>query len=530
MKRIFSFLFAIIALVGTTGVFTSCQEDAVEIDYTISVTVNNDLTEVINAINNGNLSNSEGIQALIEAINKLSGDQETKYQALLNAINGLATTLEAKLAVIEAAMKAQALALEGKLDLLAAAIKALPDYSDKLAAIEAAIKALPDYSSKLAAIQAAVEAIPDYTEKLTAIQTALEAIKQQNSDNATAIAALQASIDDIAKAVEEGNKNQEDALAEILALLESISLGGGEDEVTIPYPYVTFTADADQTLSYTGTDLQYSTDGTTFQNLPADTPISFGGKKKLYLRGVNNLDGTDNGDYKGVISFGNDTRVACKGDIRTLIDYATYQTVKTNKAVFAYLFKKCTQLTSAPELPITDVASECYQSMFEHCYALKEAPKLPATTVKVRSYAFMFSGCTSLKEAPALPATNLSDQDRCYAYMFQYCYALEKAPELPATTLGAWGYEYMFEGCRSLTVAPTLPAKTLIIGCYLGMFKGCTKLSSITMLATEGLNKTNVFKGWVDGVAATGTFTKAASATIPEGVDGIPTGWTVVNQ
>lgn len=251
MKRIFSYLFAIITLVGTTGVFTSCQEDAAEIDYTISVTVNNDLTEVINAINSGNLSTGEGIQSLVEAINKLSGDQETKYQALLNAINGLATTLEAKLAVLEAAMQAQALALEGKLDLLAAAIealpdytekldaieaaiKALPDYSDKLAAIEAAIEALPDYSEQLGVIQAAIEAIPDYTEKLTAIQTALEAIKQQNSDNATAIAALQASIDDIAKAVEEGNKTQEDALAEIIALIQGV-----EDAVVAKY--VTFT-------------------------------------------------------------------------------------------------------------------------------------------------------------------------------------------------------------------------------------------------------------------------------------------------
>ena len=38
MKRIFSFLFAIITLVGTTGVFTSCQEDAPEINYTINIT------------------------------------------------------------------------------------------------------------------------------------------------------------------------------------------------------------------------------------------------------------------------------------------------------------------------------------------------------------------------------------------------------------------------------------------------------------------------------------------------------------
>ena len=302
MKRIFSYLFAIITLMGTTGVFTSCQEDAPAINYTINVTVNNDFTEVLNAINNGNLSQSDAIEALTAAINQMSGDQETKYQALLGAINGLATTLEAKLAVIEAAMQAQALALEGKIDLLSAAIAALPDYTEKLDAIEAAIKALPDYSDKLAAIetaiqnipdyseklaaieeaiknapdysaaleeikeaiaalpdyseqlgaiiaaiealpdyseqlgaiQAAIEAIPDYTDQLTAIQTALEAIKQQNSENATAIADLQASIDDIAKAVEEGNKSQEDALTEILALIQGV-----EDEVV--FKYATFT-------------------------------------------------------------------------------------------------------------------------------------------------------------------------------------------------------------------------------------------------------------------------------------------------
>ena len=299
MKRIFSYLFAILFAVGTTGVFTSCQEDAVEIDYTISVTVNNDLTEVINAINNGNLSNGEGIQSLVEAINKLSGDQETKYQALLNAINGLATTLEAKLAVIEAAMKAQTVTWEGKIGLLEAAIKALPDY----------------------------------TEKLTALQT---------------------SIDAIAKAVEEGNKNQEDALAEILALLEGIDTAVNPD-------YVTFTADATQTLSYQGSDLQYSTDGTTFQALPANTSIEFGGNKKLYLRGVNNLDGNfyESGGYTlgYQISFGNDAvPVACTGDIRTLIDYETYKTVDTSNAKFISLFKDCTELISAPALPATDLA------------------------------------------------------------------------------------------------------------------------------------------------------------------------------
>ena len=61
------------------------------------------------------------------------------------------------------------------------------------------------------------------------------------------------------------------------------------------------------------------------------------------------------------------------------------------------------------------------------------------------------------------------------------------------------------------------------------MFKDCTSLNKITMLATD-ISATDCLKDWVKGVAATGTFTKAASATIPNGVDGIPTGWTVVNQ
>jgi hypothetical protein len=65
--------------------------------------------------------------------------------------------------------------------------------------------------------------------------------------------------------------------------------------------------------------------------------------------------------------------------------------------------------------------------------------------------------------------------------------------------------------------------------CYDMMFYGCTSLNKITMLATD-ISATYCLDHWVDGVAATGTFTKAASATIPNGVDGIPAGWTVDNQ
>lgn len=174
MKKIFSLLFALLFMVGTTGVFTSCQEDAPEINYTLSVTVNNDFTEVVNAINNGTMKQEAAIAALTAAINSMNGEQNAKMDAIVKAINDLAKTTDAKLAIIEAAMKAQTLALENKLALLDAAIKALPDYTDQLKAIEAAIKALPDYSTKLAAIETAIKNIPDYSEKMAAIEAAIK--------------------------------------------------------------------------------------------------------------------------------------------------------------------------------------------------------------------------------------------------------------------------------------------------------------------------------------------------------------------
>ena len=211
MKRIFSFLFAIIALMGTTGVFTSCQEDAPEINYTINITVNNDFTEVVNAINNGIMKQEAAIAALTAAIEKMNGDQTAKLQALIEAINTMATTLDAKLAIIEAAMKAQTLSLENKLDLLTAAVDAqtlkqeemagklttaidnlsgsLEDKLDaiksiiestsatlaeKLATIEAAMKAQTlSLEQKLALIEAAIKALPDYTDEINALKDAI---------------------------------------------------------------------------------------------------------------------------------------------------------------------------------------------------------------------------------------------------------------------------------------------------------------------------------------------------------------------
>ena len=231
MKRIKSILFAIAMLLATPAIFTACQEDAPEINYTMNVSVINDFTKVVEAINNGFLKNEEAIKKLTETIDKMNTDQKTKLQAIIDVLTSVNATLETKLTAIEAAMKAQTLTLESKLTLLETAIKnqtlKQEEMADKLITainnlqgsmeakieaiteainnvnttlqsklalieaaikaqtlsleakldlIEAAIKALPDYSSQLAAIKTAIENLPDYGDKLTAIEAAIKAM------------------------------------------------------------------------------------------------------------------------------------------------------------------------------------------------------------------------------------------------------------------------------------------------------------------------------------------------------------------
>ena len=174
MRTLKSILLAGAMLLAIPAFFSSCQEDAPQIDYTMSVTVVNDFSKVVDAINNGTLKNEQAIAQLTAAIDKMNADQQTKLQAIKDVLNSVNATIDTKLAAIEAAMKAQTLSLEGKLALIEDAMKAQTlTIEKKCDAIVAAIKALPDYTAKLQAIEKAISALPDYTAKLEAIEKAL---------------------------------------------------------------------------------------------------------------------------------------------------------------------------------------------------------------------------------------------------------------------------------------------------------------------------------------------------------------------
>ena len=263
MRTLKSILLAGAMLLTIPAFFSSCQEDAPQIDYTMSVTVTNDFSKVVDAINNGTLKNEQAIAQLTAAIDKMNADQQTKLQAIKDVLNSVNATIDAKLAAIEAAMTAQTLSLEGKLaliedamkaqtltlekkcDALVAAIKGLPDYTAKLAAIETAIKALPNYEEQLkalntlitaqnsklddqiAALEGIKNAIPDYSNKLDAIENAIKAMPDHNA----AINSIKDEIANLVKEVKDGNKSEADALAEIAKKIEALKAAGGSTTV-----------------------------------------------------------------------------------------------------------------------------------------------------------------------------------------------------------------------------------------------------------------------------------------------------------
>ena len=204
----------------------------------------------------------------------------------------------------------------------------------------------------------------------------------------------------------------------------SVSDWGSTDwddaEADIDAPYVTFSADSEQKFKiYFGIDFElgsgeyfeYSVGGGKWTSFTGTLEnVTFGGSNgDLLLRGKSSK-GTAIDDYYGcgTIRFHDaSVPVYCTGDIRTLIDYEAYGTVSTADAKFCGLFSDNTMLRTAPELPATTLASQCYAYMFQGCSELTAAPVLPAEILAENCYEYMFYGCTALSSV-TMKATDVS--------------------------------------------------------------------------------------------------------------------------
>ena len=251
--------------------------------------------------------------------------------------------------------------------------------------------------------------------------------------------------------------------------------------------------------------LEYSTDGSTWNDFIVGTTVVTlvnVGDKVRFRAGPSGNSGMASG-LSGINKFRTSGRFSVEGNIMSLLDPTLELAAITQSYAFRNLFSGNAGIenVSGLVLPATTLAEYCYSNMFREI-PITSMPQIRATTTARNCCWYMFAGCTSLVNVSSLPATTL-DND-CY--------------------------DNMFYNCTSLTTAPELPATTLAQGCYSGMFRSCTSLNSIKIGYTGNFSGSGVpiwaFNGWVDGVASTGTFYYNGSDTT-EGVNAIPTGWTI---
>ena len=227
MRVLKSIMLAGAMLLATPVFFSSCEEDATNLKYKMEVTVINDFTKVVEAINNGALKNEQAINQLKQAIDQMNADQKTKMQAIIAAINAVNNTLDTKLAVIEAAIKAQTLSMDSKMELLKGVIEAQSASLElKLGAIETAM------NEQTLALEAKMNLIHDIIAsqtaalelKIGAIEAAVKAqtlSMEAKMDLIHDIIAAQTSALELKlAAIETAMKEESIALADKLALVE----------------------------------------------------------------------------------------------------------------------------------------------------------------------------------------------------------------------------------------------------------------------------------------------------------------------
>lgn len=240
MRTFRSIILAGAMLLAIPAFFSSCKENAPELDYEMKVTVVNDFTDVVDAINQSNVSKEQAIKNIAAAIDNMKGDQNDKLQAIIAALNSTNTTLEKQLNVIAGAMQSMSIDLPAKVDLIKTAVEGRPDYNEKLEAVKAAFENInpnsqletlntlldkygKNFTDKLASISGAFITIGYGNGKLDQIATAIKSLSgyggKLDAINTQMIALLQA--------LESGNMSDKEAMAEVAKKIKELELNSG---------------------------------------------------------------------------------------------------------------------------------------------------------------------------------------------------------------------------------------------------------------------------------------------------------------
>lgn len=227
-------------LLAIPAFFSSCKENAPELDYEMKVTVVNDFTDVVDAINQSNVSKEQAIKNIAAAIDNMKGDQNDKLQAIVAALNSTNTTLEKQLNVIAGAMQSMSIDLPTKVDLIKTAVEGRPDYNEKLEAVRAAFQNI-NPNSQLEALNALLDKYGEnFTNKLSTISGAFMTIGYGNGSldqikwaieslggYGGKLDAINTQMIALLHALESGNMSDKEAMAEVAKKIKELELNAG---------------------------------------------------------------------------------------------------------------------------------------------------------------------------------------------------------------------------------------------------------------------------------------------------------------
>ena len=240
MRTFKSILLAGSMLLAIPAFFSSCKENAPELDYEMKVTVVNDFTDVVDAINQSNVSKEQAIKNIAAAIDNMKGDQNDKLQAIIAALNSTNTTLEKQLNVIAGAMQSMSIDLPAKVELIKTAVEGRPDYNEKLEAVKTAFENI-NPNSQLETLNALLDKYgQNFTDKLSSISGWFKAIGYGNGSldmikraieslggYGGKLDAINTQMTALLQALESGNMSDKEAMAEIAKKIKELELNAG---------------------------------------------------------------------------------------------------------------------------------------------------------------------------------------------------------------------------------------------------------------------------------------------------------------
>lgn len=240
MRTFRSIILAGAMLLAIPAFFSSCKENAPELDYEMKVTVVNDFTDVVDAINQSNVSKEQAIKNIAAAIDNMKGDQNDKLQAIIAALNSTNTTLEKQLNVIAGAMQSMSIDLPAKVELIKTAVEGRPDYNEKLEAVRAAFENI-NPNSQLETLNALLDKYgQNFTDKLSAISGWFMVVGYGNGSLDQIIKAIESlggyggkldaintQMTALLQALESGNMSDKEAMAEVAKKIKELELNAG---------------------------------------------------------------------------------------------------------------------------------------------------------------------------------------------------------------------------------------------------------------------------------------------------------------